>query len=56
MVQYEINITEPINKQGVIPDYEIKYTTKDIIEHKDLEMKFVMKRIKELNTTKNKRH
>ena len=46
MVKYEITMTKSINKQGVIPDFEIEYSELDITEGKDLEMEYVMKKIK----------
>lgn len=45
MVKYEITNGSHINKQGVLPDYPMNYTIEDIMQGRDLEMAFVLKRI-----------
>lgn len=56
MVKYEITDAPFINKQGVVPDFKVDYSIEDLIEEKDLEIELTFKKIKEQNTTINKRY
>lgn len=46
MVKYEMVNSQVLNKQGVLPDFEVNYTVEDIIQGNDLEMKVAFEEIK----------